>query len=124
MKEELYNAILSDSDCCYKLSAKLLKDGKEVPSELIESISQDTFNSQCLCQIWIRFKKESPPDILIKKILDSDDYLHIFKLFFSFINEWKLTNDEEDLFLIPNKKIINKCINMLEKLLDNPKSNV
>lgn len=118
MKEELYKSVANDSDTSYKLSIFKLKNGMEIPQELIESISQDIINAQWFSQQWIKTKNENPPQILIETILKSDDYLHIFRLFSSFVNEWKLSNDEEKFHTIPNKKIIYKCMEMLEKLLD------
>ncbi len=117
-KDFLYESVIKDSDCCYKLAKKLLRAKQEVPLELIDGIAQDVFNTQWFCENWIFEKKQLPPEKLIDIILKTDDYLHIFKLFFSFINEWKMCDKENRLILCPNKKIINKCIEMLEKLLD------
>jgi hypothetical protein len=124
MRDLLYNSVLTNSASCYKLIVKYLKDDNEIPFELLDCVSQDIIYSQYLCQLWIKSKKVLPPNILIETILKSDDYLHTFKLFTSFLNEWKLSNEDETMHTYPNKKIIEKCIYMLEKLLDNPKCKV
>lgn len=125
--QELFDAVLNNPDVSYKLAVQYLKQKKDVPDKLIQSVSNSLFDSSWLCRNWITYKKENPPDVLVKTVLDSEKYTNVFNLILAHMDEYSLPDagrgnynsiHKREISVYPKKEIILKAIELLNRLLE------